>query len=286
MELSRLRGPALVVGGVVLGLALALGVSSLDGDDPAEQALSRSAEVDPATLLDASDLADVDGGRTRTDQAREAVAQFLQAEKDGEAERSFALLADPLRLEYGSDRAWAADPDGVPDLLGFDVEESPADDGGRAVVVTTTRYRSSLDSVAGLVPARARTEWAVVREEGGWAVDLDATSQVPLLPPDDAATAAARTWAAAMQRCEQPAVDVRGTPALARSLCGGAVGTGTAVELPALDAGALQSAFGGDVRAWARAVDVGQPVQLRAVLAPLDDAWQVVAVLAPPGQSR
>lgn len=286
MRLSRLRGPALVAAGVALGLGIAVGGSSLTRGDQPAQALGRSADVDPKTLLDATRLAEVDGGRVRTDSARQAVEQFLTAERDGRSDRSFALLSDPLRLQYGSAAAWAADPDGVPTLLGFTVEESPADDGGRAVVVTTTRYRSSLDSVAGLVPARARTEWAVVREEGGWAVDLDTTSQVPLLPPDDAATAAARAWTARMQRCEPPGPQLRGTPTLARALCGGSAPVAAAVALPALDAGALQSSFGGDVRAWARSVDVGSPAQLRAVLAPIDDAWQVVAVLAPPGAGR
>lgn len=289
MRLTRLRGPALVVGGVALGLGLAFGVSSFTGSEPAERGATaggRSADVDPASLLDASQLSEVDGGRTRTESAEEAVERFLQAELDGDRERSFTHLSDPLRLEFGSAAAWAADPDSVPRLLGFEVEEAPADDGGRSVVVATVRYRSSLDSVAGLVPARARTEWAVVREDGGWAVDLDATTQVPLLPSDDAATAAARTWAQDMQRCTAPGADLRGTPALARALCGGSATAGSAAPLDALDAGALQSSFGGDVRAWARVVDVGDPVQLRAVLAPLDDAWRVVAVLAPPGQSR
>jgi hypothetical protein len=279
-----LRGTGLLVGGVAVGVAIALGAGQLVGgaDDPAA---TSAAEVAPMTLSE-RDLADIDGDRVRAGSGREAVEAFLDAERSGDTDRSFALLADPIRLDYGSAAAWAADPDAVPDVLGYEVESAPADEGGPSTVTTLTRYRSSLDSVAGLVPARARTDWAVVREDGGWAVDLEATSQSPLLPPDAQAVQAARAWVQTAQACEPGERAVQGSLRLAESLCaapGGVQVADAAMPLAPQDAGLLQNGLGGDVNEWARQVEVSSPVALRAVLAPLDDAWVVVAVLEPPG---
>lgn len=284
---ARLRSTGLVVGGVALGVAVAVGVPELMADDAPALNASRSADVDPKTLLDPTRLENVDGDRLRADSPREAVEAFLSAEQEGDDERSFALLADEVRLEYGSAAAWAADPDAVSPLRGFEV--TAAEDGdAQATVQTETRYVSSLDPVAGLVPARARTSWAVVREDGGWAVDLFETVEEPLLPPEDGADDAVRRWAQELQTCPDPPPSPVGQASLARSLCGaaGPVQAATSVApLSPLDAGALQSAFG-DVTSWARVVDVASPVALRAVVAPVDDAWTVVAVLAPAGQAR
>lgn len=285
---ARLRSTGLVVGGVALGVAVAVGLPKLTGDDPDPLAASRSADVDPRTLLDPTRLENVDGGRTRADSPRAAVEAFLTAEQEGDDERSFALLADEVRLEYGSAAEWAADPDAVPPVTGFEVTQAPGDARDRAVVETTMRYRSSLNAVAGLVPARAQTSWAVVEEEGGWAVDLFETVEIPVLPPEGDAAEAVRRWAQAQQDCPATPPSVVGQTSLARSLCGadGDVATGAPTPLSGLDAGALQTAFGGDATTWARVVDVSSPVALRAVVAPVDDVWTVAAVLPPSGQGR
>jgi hypothetical protein len=52
--------------------------------------------------------------------------------------------------------------------------------------------------------------------------------------------------------------------------------------LSQLDAPPLQSSFGAEVVSWGRAVTVEGAVPLRAVVAPVDDRWLVVGVLAPP----
>jgi hypothetical protein len=277
---GRWRSAALLAGGIGLGVAVAVGVPALSGaDDTARPAPAAST---PEDLLDL-DRVEVDGPRIRTPTAREAVEEFLAAEKAGDDERSFGLLSDALRQEYGGVAEWRADANAVPPVLGFEVEDAPADEGGSAVVLTTTRFRSSLDSVAGLVPARARTSWAVVQEEGGWAVDLDASTQEVLLPPESGIPAAVQEWVRQRQQCVADD-SVRGSPSLAQALCGtsGTAETGDAAPLDPLDVGALQSSFGSDVAAWGRALDVASPVPLRAVLAPLDDRWQVVAVLPAP----
>ena len=45
----------------------------------------------------------------------------------------------------------------------------------------------------------------------------------------------------------------------------------------------LQTSFGADVVSWARVVPVESGSPLRAVVAPIDDRWTVVGVLAPTG---
>ena len=286
---GRWRGAALLAGGVALGVALAVGLPAVTADDgtPAT-ALGRSASLDPDALLDADRQVDVAGERLRARTAQEAVELFLTAERNGDRAQSFALLSDPVRQDYGSAAAWQADPDAVPRVLGHEVEEEVPGPGGASVVVTLTRYRSTLDSVAGLVPARARTRWAAVQEDGGWAVDLDATTQEPLLPDEAGLAPAVRAFVEEQRGCPAPDPALRGDTAVAAQLCGadGEPSLGGAGPLSALETGALQASFGGDVGVWGRVVEVQAPVALRAVLAPLDDTWRVVAVLAPPGAGR
>lgn len=279
------RGIALLIGGVALGVGIAVGVPALAGGDDEPPTLS-SEEVDLDTLMDPERRAEVDAVRQRAETGAAAVEQFLQAVQQDDGAASFALLSDPVRAEYGSLASWEADPDAVPDVVGFEVEEAPADAGGPRTVTTLTRYRSSLDSVAGLVPARARTSWAVVRDEDGWAVDLDATTEVPLLPPEADAVQAARAWVERAQGCQPEPRALAGQSRPAASLCRaqGAVATAdTATPLTPLEVGELQNSLGGDVGEWARQVQVTSPVALVAILAPLGDAWTVVAVLEPPG---
>src|SRR5690606_9385670 len=115
------------------------------------------------------------------------------------------------------------------------------------------------DSVTGLVPARARTSWVTVEEEGGWAVDVSATTQEPLLPPDADAAPAVQRWAEELQSCAVPEPQVRELRAradLAVQLCGsgGDLRAAAATPLAQLDAAPLQTSFGADVVAWARVV--------------------------------
>jgi hypothetical protein len=291
---SGLRNAALVLGGVALGVAVAVGGSVLlGGEEPERSALGRPAAAEGSPpLLDPARLAQVQGPRTRADTPAAAVEAFLSAERAADHEASFGYLADSVRLDYGSPAAWAADhPDVLPPVTGFTVEQAPAPDSGNAVVTTLTRYRSSLDAVTGLVPARARTTWTTVREDGGWAVDAAATTQVPLLPADGEAATAVQSWAQRLQRCAAPQGEVgglRGRADLAAQLCRapGEVRAGAVSALAQVDAAPLQTSFGADVVSWARTVALEGPVPLRAVVAPVDDGWTVVGVLAPSGGSR
>ena len=284
---SRLRTAALVLGGVALGAGIAVGATTLTQDPPPAQTFGRPAAPEgSAPLLDPARLAEVEGERTRADSPVAAVEGFLAAEAAGDHEASFGYLADSVRVDYGSPEAWAADhPDVLPPVTGFTVEEA-ADES--PTVTTLTRYRSSLDSVVGLVPARARTSWATVEEEGGWAVDVTATTQQALLPPDADALPAVQEWAQRLQACQVPEEELRQLRArvdLASRLCGtsGDVRAVDVTSLPQFDAPPLQTSFGAEVVSWARVVTVDGPVPLRAVVAPVDDRWTVIGVLGPSG---
>lgn len=285
---SSMRGVALLVGGVAVGVAVAVGLGSFTGDDDTET-FGRSADVDSSTLYDADALAEVEGPRERADSPQAAVEAFLAAEESGDFDTSFAYLADSVRIEYGSASAWRADhPDALAPVTGYEFDGEVTGGGGTAQVPTVTSYRSSLDSVAGLVPARARTSWVAVEEDDGWAVDVAASSQEVLLPPDEAAVQAVQAWASEQQQCGEPeqySASLRGRDDLAQQLCG-ATGDVQATDvdlLQQIDAQPLQTSFGPDVVSWARTVTVEGSVPLRAVVAPVDDRWLVVGLLGPPG---
>lgn len=287
---SRLRTAALVLGGVALGVGIAVGATTLTQDDPPTQTFGRAAAPEgSAPLLDPARLAEVEGERTRAESPVAAVQAFLAAEAEKDHEASFGYLADAVRVEYGSPEAWAADhPDALPPVTGFTVEEAAE---ASSTVRTLTRYRSSLDAVTGLVPARARTSWVTVEEEGGWAVDVSATTQQALLPPDAEAVPAVQEWAQQTQACEVPEPQVRELRAradLATRLCGapGEVRATEVAPLPQFDAAPLQTSFGADVVSWARVVTLEGPVPLRAVVAPVNDRWTVIGVLAPSGGAQ
>ena len=288
MAHPRLRTLGLLLGGIAVGVGVSVGASTLSSEDQRPTSFGRPAGAEgDRPLLDRDAALTATGPRTRAESPQAAVEAFLAAERDQDYTTSYAYLADPVRAEYGSPASWAADhPDALPPVLGFEVTGETTGGGGRAEVPTLTRYRSSLDAVTGLVAARARTTWVVVEEDGGWAVDAEATTQEPVLPPDADAVGAVQAWAAQAQRCAPEATrGLRGSDELALQLCG-ASGTVTATGVRALDqidAPPLQTSYGADVVSWARTVAVDGPVPLRAVVAPLDDAWRVVGVL-PPGK--
>lgn len=288
---SRFRTAGLVLGGVALGVGIAVGASAFaQGDEAVPGTFGRAAAPEgSAPLLDPARLAAVQGERTRADSPAAAVEGFLAAEVAGDHAASFGYLSDAVRVEYGSPAAWAADhPDVLPPVTDFSIEERGETSGS---VITLTRYRSSLDAVTGLVPARARTSWVTVQEEDGWAVDVSATTQQALLPADTEARAAVQRWTEELQSCAVPEREVRELRAradLAVQLCdaSGDLGAGDVTPLAQADAAPLQTSFGADVVSWARVVPVDGPVPLRAVVAPVDDRWTVIGVLDPSGPTR
>lgn len=281
--IRRFRNVAIVAVGLAVGLAIPA-VGERIGDDtsriPAPQArtvsLAASNESEPVTT-------DGPPGQPAPT-PRQAVEKFLSAEAAEQFDQSYRFLAHSNRVEYGSDGDWtAAHADFFP------VERSTtrqvAKEGDTTVVTTEVRFRSSLDEVLGLVPARAKVRWPVVSEDGGWLVDFDAAVIEPLFPPETDVRGTAQRWLRDRQACQ---------PANEYEYEGGLVGSGTvnaeqlcgaptaelAESLHSLDpieGAVFVSAFGD--ASWARAVDVRGEVPLTLVLAPVDDRWLVIGAL-------
>ncbi len=213
-----------------------------------------------------------------------AVLGFLAAEARGDHEGSYAFLSAADRAAWPTAPAWVAAHADLPPITGAQVTEVRDD-----AVVTATSLDARLDPVLGLVPARATGTWATVPEGGGVRVHFSASTLQPSYPSDEGAAEAVATWAEARAGCTTAAqadAPLLGSPGLADRLCGasGALdlgAPGTLVEgertLPLLDA------YGPEVFAWARAVDVRAPVAMTVVAAPIGESWLVVAVLPPTG---
>ncbi len=213
----------------------------------------------------------------------DAVQRFLAAESGGEHATSYALLSDADRALYRSPAAWRAAHATMFPIVGFDVR---AVDVARSLVRVDLRYRSTIDEVVGVVPARANVTWPAVPQHGGWLVDFSNAEVRAELPPDADAATAAFTWASQRQRCapaDEYSAGLVGRATLADKLCRkrGAHSTGPVTRLEASDATAFVSAFGASATAWARAVALAGPVPMTVVLAPVADKWLVVGVLEP-----
>jgi hypothetical protein len=293
---AQWRSGVLVVVGLVVGVALALGLPRLldtvrDGS-PASAAAPMSTTDTEAAVARIEDGVDR-GPRLRSATPAEAVRAFLVAEAAGDPAVSYAHLSDEARAAYGSPTGWAADHvDVLPTVLDFTLEPATGEGStGRAEVVADVRFEPGLDNVVGLTPGRARVEWVAVEEAGGWAVDVDAATLEPVHPDPAGAVDATREWVAQRQACPAggalPSAEFEGglfgERARAEALCGaaGAVQLGAPTPLSDLDARPFLAVYGADVTSWAHTVPVTAPVPLRAVLAPLGDEWQVVGVLGP-----
>jgi hypothetical protein len=167
------------------------------------------------------------------------------------------------------------------------VEDPAAPD--RAVVTADVGFVPSLDTVMGLVPARATVTFPASRGDDGWGISLADAVFEPVLPSDDQAAADAADAVRSAIRCGTPTSayggGLVGQPRLLADLCG-AEGQVDIAAVTALDdpftVQPFLSAFGPDVGVWARVADVRAPVPLRLVLAPYGDAWTVIGVLPPP----
>lgn len=213
-----------------------------------------------------------------------AVQGFLTAEALQDFEASYEYLGQVDReTTYRTAAGWVAEHADLQPITGFEIESV---DGSE--VTTITALDSRLDPVLGLVPARARATWTAVEEDDGWRVAYSSSTLQPLYPSDEGVDEVARTWAEAAQECgaeEDGPGSLLGQPALADELCGaeGELVLGAAgVLTDGPDTTVLLNAYGPEVFTWARVVPVQGPVELRLVLAPVDDAWQVFGILPPP----
>lgn len=215
-----------------------------------------------------------------------AIMAFLEAEQSAAFARSFALLTPSDRRELGPLPAWQNLHADLPVLQGFTVGRvEPAGD-GRARAHTMLRLRAQLDEFIGLIPGRARGEWPLRRTADGWRVLFTRRRLEPVFPPAGQVVDDAAAWAGARQACEPAGWDggMYGRSDLAEALCDaqGELRLGPPGPLePGPETAELTAAFGEEVFEFSRVVPVRAPVRLRAVLAPIGDRWEVIAVLPP-----
>ena len=276
MARSRVIG-TLVATAAATGIAIGVVATRDDGTStapvaPAPAAATADTVPPGATLRPRTNAAE---------SAEAAVRGFLDAERAGDYAASFDFLSDADRALFGSAAGWVADhADYVPPVEAYEVESVSGD-----AVVSVVDYTPGLDAVGGLVPGRARVTWTAVPGEA-WGVALDATVVEPQHPADTTAPDAVRAWAESRQACREPVGqwqgDLLGAPALADRLCDteGSPAVGAPTTLGPAEGAPFSAAFGDEVSLWARVVPVDGPVPLRAVVAPLDDDWVVVGVLA------
>lgn len=282
---ERRRDALIIVVALLVGMGAVAGFGAVTGSDDADTSATIGGDVDlraelvPLLSQDAS----VPAG-TPAASPTGAVARFLEAEAAGDFASSYASLSRAQRAEYTSAAFWTnAHADFFP-IVGFRILE--ADD---TSVTTEVEYRSSLDEVVGLVPARGRAVWQVVAEDGGWLVDFDASTIEARYPDDADAPGAVAEWAQAHRDCRRPeqyegalvatADLVRAVEALCDSTA--RIITGEAGVLDEFDATPFVSAFGTDALAWARAISLRGPAALTVVVAPVGDRWTVVGLLPP-----
>lgn len=219
------------------------------------------------------------------DSPEAAVAQFLAAEQRGDFGASYELLTAENREAIGTRAQWVAAHADLPAVTGWQLDHVQGDD-TTATVVGTVGFRPTLDEVAGLVPGSAAATWQVSAADDVWFVDFDNSDLLPRYPADTTAAGAVREWVAAAQRCEPgPQYDggLLGQRTLVDSLCDaqGEPQVDDARPLDTQELDVLLPPFGADAEVWARAVDVTNPVPLRALVAPRGDDWIVVGVLPP-----
>lgn len=280
---SRRRDALIIVVALLVGLGAVVGFGAITGSE----GTATPATIDADVTAESVPLPERDGtvpAGAPAASPTEAVERFLAAEVDGDFEASYALLTEAQREAYVSPAFWTnAHADFFP-IAGFRILEA-----GDGSVTTEVEYRSSLDEVIGLVPSRASVVWSVVEQDGGWLVDFDAAAVEPLHPDDAAATEAVADWVETHRECRQPdqyegALVASGDLVrTVESLCDSTAGVTTSPPrtLDEFDASPFVSAFGSDVLSWARAVDVGGPVELSVVVAPVDDRWLVIGLLPP-----
>ena len=300
----RLRDAVVVLFAVAVGFWIALVPHLLN--DSGREGIASPTKANPrvqlSTLADArvakplppatADPASVEPPAAPADTPVAAVTGFLDAEATGDFAASYGTLSAPDRLRAGSRSEWATAHAQLPIIRSFTLGETRfAPD--RSEIDAEVELRPALDTIVGLVPARAHAVWIAVAEDGGWRVDFDNSSLAPEYAPDAAAVDAATSWISARAECRrapQYRDGLLGVPALATDLCGarGPVRVGPASPLRAgTGVEPFVAAFGAEVFTWARAVPVQSPTPMSVVLAPIGERWVVIGVLESlPGGSQ
>ena len=220
---------------------------------------------------------------------REAVLRFVRAEVAADTESSFDLLSEADRAAVRTRIIWKRLHTSLPTLVEFvpNLQQAAATKTA-ATLAGTARFTPVLDEINGLVAARANVVYTAVAEDGGWRVAYRRSTAEPLYPNEGGATETARAWLEAAQACTAPAPGLEyaggivGSVGIAATLCKGIT---PKIESPKRlgdrpDPAAVLAAFGPEADTWARVLRVSGPRAFHLVLAPYDDRWIVIGVLA------
>lgn len=282
---------------LLLGLAIGLGATVLlDGSQPTPTQSENEEGNPPAATNPASEdesRAELPAPDTvvpadRATDPETAIRGYLAAEAAMDWETSYAFLTAELReVAYPTAAVWVAAHADFPSVAAYRIEEVTVE-GSEATVRTLTGFRPALDRVIGLVAARGRTTWVLRQESDGlWRVDTTSSENMPLYPSEEGVEESVRAWLEARVACEDSShleEGLIGVPALADALCGETQPADIVVGGPralssADDTAALLNAWGPEVFAWARAVEIGAASPFDAIVAPLGEDWRVVAIL-------
>jgi len=292
---------------VAVGLAVGLGgfglVRSLrSGDDGARPARSVerfefSAPGQPVAVAGLVPPAGPEstGPQTEPSDAASALATFRQAALDGRPQEAWLLLDAAGRERYPTAAAWSAAQVDRPTPIAFEITRTgPADQAsvpGDLDLAVASSYRPLLDQFSGLVAARTDEVWRVRNEGGRWRVAADPVDTRPVLPPDDTAPAAVRSWVDRAAACDaegaaqlQVGAGLLGPADLARLPCERRDAVTWEVGRPVTvdrsdDARTLLAAYGPGAASWARLVPVrGSDRSFFVQVAPLGDTWKIVGL--------
>jgi hypothetical protein len=219
----------------------------------------------------------------------DAVEAYLDAERDGDFARSFALLS-ATEQEQSSVTDWVALHADLPEILDFEIVPGAATAAtGRAEVSARAKLHAELNEVVGLIPASAELTFTTVQEDDGWRVAFADSLIDPIYLSDATAATDVRAWVEERAGCDPQAASSAGllgpgAAGLVDRLCA-AKGT-IEVESPqplqdTPDADPYVAAFGPDVLNWARVVRVAGPAEVDVVVAPVGERWQVIGASQP-----
>jgi hypothetical protein len=219
------------------------------------------------------------------------VQRFLAGEIARNDSLSYGQLSLGDRITFPTLSTWRQREAQTAQLVGATIT-SIEQRGNAADVRVALRQRASLDEIKGLVTSSAHAVFHVVHEDGGWRVALFSSTVASDYPGSAGARTAALAWIRARTSCDakgaerlqwRPGLYGNGAELTASQLCHrtNSVRVDDARPLNDNDASsALLAAFGPDAGIWARVVPMRAPIAANLVLAPIGDAWRVVAVLS------
>ncbi len=221
---------------------------------------------------------------------RAAITLFLDALVSTKPRNALDLLSHRDRSKYPTLAIWIQQRQRIiPDVIGYSINEV-IERGRKADAVAELMLQPAFDETIGLIPAHATATLRVVREQFDWRIEIGASKVAFHYLSTATINAAAHIWYAAKQHCGsaqqwRTTLYGEGANAIATGLCRSS--ESPRFSEPATldgrtDLASFIAAFGPVVGRWARVVRVQSPTAFDLVLAPVDQQWLVIGVLATP----